>query len=169
MVLTIAVFLQRWGKDRVDATIAVYAAKTRQGTKGWRAYLGGQKRFFGTTKETKTQTVTALMDRHSKMFSVDERERVRRFILAHEGRVCGDRGSQPTSTTPAASDAHRNVEYVHQIYGCFRDGKPMPDLFRKSQPRWKNVAREMGATYVMWSADMVDTLIRDYYPQFLDM
>jgi len=52
---------------------------------------------------------------------------------------------------------------IHQIYGCFRDSKPMPALFLDSQRRWQQVAVGMGAVYHLWNADEVDTLVRTHY------
>ena len=78
------------------------------------------------------------------------------------------KGSQPT-TVPSVVVTPKPVERVHQIYGLFRDGKPMPDLFKKSQLRWEQVALTIGAKYHLWTADEVDTLVSDHYPDVIEM
>ena len=76
---------------------------------------------------------------------------------------CLPDGSQPRKepATPVAT--------VHQIYGLFRDGKPMPFLFENSQRRWRELARQMGAQYHLWSADEVEALMKKHFPQFWGM
>ena len=56
------------------------------------------------------------------------------------------------------------VAWVHQIYGVFRDGKAMSALFQRSQQRWRQVATDMGAEYHLWSADELDSLVKQQYP-----
>ena len=60
------------------------------------------------------------------------------------------------------------VQYVHQIYGLFRDSKPMNDRFKASHEAWKACAARMNAVYHLWNADEVDTLMRTRYPAFWD-
>ena len=67
-------------------------------------------------------------------------------------------GSQPRSS--------HCVRIIHQIYGLVRDGKPMPRLFINSQVCWRQVASHMGARYHLWSADEVDSLIKQHYAEF---
>ena len=70
-------------------------------------------------------------------------------------------GAQPTFPVAVPSaDSSTNVKWVHQIYGCFRDNKPMNARFVESRRRWEAVAASMGACYHLWNADEVDTLVR---------
>jgi len=50
------------------------------------------------------------------------------------------------------------VLMVHQIYGLFRDGRPMSDLFTASSLAWKTWCSKLSIPYIMWDADMVDTM-----------
>ena len=69
-------------------------------------------------------------------------------------------GAQPTSPPANSCGDAANVTWVHQIYGCFRDGKPMNARFVESKRRWEGVAASMGARYHLWTADQVDTLVK---------
>ena len=77
--------------------------------------------------------------------------------------VSTEDGSQPGLSEPAP------VQIIHQIYGLYRDGKPMPRLFQNSQSSWQALAQEMGALYHLWSADEVDALIKQHYSTFWGM
>ena len=59
------------------------------------------------------------------------------------------------------------VKHVHQIYGLFKDQKPMNKMFASSHQAWKTTASNMGAEYHLWTSDEVETLIRTKYHQFL--
>ena len=61
------------------------------------------------------------------------------------------------------------MPFVHQIYGLFRDGKPMRPLFVESERRWKQCAAAMGVPCHLWTADEVDHLMRTHYERFWDM
>ena len=56
---------------------------------------------------------------------------------------------------PRHGSQRGSVTIIHQIYGVYRDGQEMPQMFVDSHLRWREVARELGATYHMWSADEV--------------
>jgi mannosyltransferase OCH1-like enzyme len=45
----------------------------------------------------------------------------------------------------------------------------MSELFQRSKAAWQQVAADMGATYILWSADEIDTMVREHYPQIWDM
>ena len=143
--------------------ICIYPAQKKGGAVGWRAVLSlpqkGKKRSHGTTKATMTDTVTALMNKFSSLFGAEERSRVLQGVMHHEALRCRGVGSQPIG-----SSTGRLVRHVHQMYGLFRDGKPMSPLFETSSKRWQKSASDMGAKYILWSADEVDTLVREHYP-----
>jgi len=62
-----------------------------------------------------------------------------------------------------------SVPVVHQIFGIFKDGVPMSDLFRKSNSMWKAVAKAMDAEYHLWDPDEVESLVCRKYPWFWEM
>ena len=57
---------------------------------------------------------------------------------------------------------------IHQIYGLFGDNKPMNDLFKESNKKWKAVARKNGYGYRLWDMKACDHLINKF-PQFKKM
>ena len=119
----------------------------------WRAVLrvvGDKDRKFGTYSEDPVVTAKNLLESMGFRVGIDEQDRVLKIVKD----LCGttSHGSQP-SNRPC-------VAIIHQIYGLFRDGKAMPKLFETSQMRWRQVAKQMGATYHLWCADEVDALIK---------
>ena len=96
------------------------------------------------------------MSRMSDRISDAERDRVLEAVqVAH--------GPSTNCSRPSGSLC---VPIIHQIYGVFRDGKPMSRLFENSLQRWRHAAQQMGAQHHLWSADELDALIRQRYPQF---
>ena len=62
------------------------------------------------------------------------------------------------------------VKIVHQIYGVFRDGLPMSELFQSSSDAWKRYCRREFCRYILWTADLLDTLIQRYAsPAIIDL
>ena len=59
------------------------------------------------------------------------------------------------------------VKIVHQIFGLYRDGKEMNALFKLSSSAWRAYAKRHVCVYICWTADMVDTLIQQKAPQWL--
>ena len=51
---------------------------------------------------------------------------------------------------------------IHQVYGLFRDDKPMNKLFLRSNKMWEKYAQENGYTYKLWCADECDELVNTY-------
>jgi mannosyltransferase OCH1-like enzyme len=51
---------------------------------------------------------------------------------------------------------------IHQIW-VVRDLKEMPARFRESQASWRE--QNPGWTYILWSEEEIDRLVRDHYPQ----
>jgi hypothetical protein len=127
--------------------------KAKHGRAVWRAVLrvvGDKQRKFGTHSEDPVVTAKNLLESMGFLVANDEQDRVVKIVKD----LCGttSHGSQP-SNSPC-------VAIIHQIYGLFRDGKGMPKLFETSQMRWRQVAKQMGATYHLWSADEVDALMK---------
>ena len=59
---------------------------------------------------------------------------------------------------------------VHQIYWDFSgEGKVMPDLYAVKQYEVMNWAKSNGYQYKIWNELMVDSLIKNKYPQFKTM
>lgn len=127
----------------------------------WRATLrvaGEQNRLFGTKYEDPVLTARNLLMRIAFRIPNVEKDRVVEIVKDLYGTR--SHGSQP-SKSPC-------VKIIHQIYGVFRDGRAMPNLFANSQMRWRQVAKQMGATYHIWSADEVDALMKKHYAQLWD-
>ena len=64
---------------------------------------------------------------------------------------------------PAISHTHsaeEGVEAIHQIYGLYKDGKEMSELFKLSAEAWQAYARREPCEYKLWSANEVDTLMQ---------
>jgi len=59
---------------------------------------------------------------------------------------------------------------IHQIYGVFRDGKPLSDfpLFMNSKKAWTDLAKKQGYGYKLWNDKMCTDLINKY-PEFKSM
>lgn len=59
---------------------------------------------------------------------------------------------------------------IHQIYGVFRDGKPLSDfpLFVDSKKAWTELAKKAGYRYKLWNDAMCTKLINKY-PEFKKM
>ena len=127
----------------------------------WRAVLrvvGEAKREYGTMDKDPIVTARHLLERMAIRIANVEKDRV----LAIVQDLCGTRSHDSRHMQGPS------VAIIHQIYGVFRDGRAMPNLFVNSQMRWRQVAKQIGATYHMWSADEVDALVKQYFPQFWD-
>ena len=59
------------------------------------------------------------------------------------------------------------VKAIHQIYGLYRDGKEMSDLFKLSSKAWEAYARREQCEYRLWGADDVDTLMQRESPDWV--
>ena len=57
------------------------------------------------------------------------------------------------------------VAIVHQIYGIFRDGVEMSPLFKLSSESWQAYCRRQSRRYILWTADVLDTLIQKFAPK----
>ena len=59
---------------------------------------------------------------------------------------------------------------IHQIYGVFRDGKPLSDfpLFMDSKKAWTTLAKKNNYGYKLWNDKMCTDLINKY-PEFKSM
>ena len=140
-----------------------FLSMTRSGS-FYRAVLrvhGEADRTYGTHHEDAYRTAKDLLCRFPGRIAESESNRV--LDVVEEVYGCLLRGSQPRK------EPVKPVAIVHQIYGLFRDGKSMPFLFQNSQLRWQEVARQMGAQYHLWSADEVDALLKEHFPQFWAM
>ena len=117
---------------------------------------GEGTRYWGTRNLDAVESARNLLSRISDRISAAELKRVLEVVQDAPGS--STRGSQPSSS-PC-------VSIIHQIYGVFRDGKPMPRLFENSLQRWRHLAKQMGARHHLWSADEVDALIKQKYAWF---
>ena len=165
-------------KAMLGATLTVTVAKNSLHQKGWRAVLnidGPGKRTFGSWRQTIVDAVDELLSTFSERISPAEGARLRKMAEAMQARrmsrqvTTGTCGPQPTGTNGSQPSCNNPVAYIHQMYGLFRDDTEMSSLFQDSQRRWQQVAVNMGAMYHLWTADEVETLMKESYPQHWDM
>ena len=174
-----------------SGVVKLVTAKSKTGQAGWRSYLQyyndpAKTRVFGTWRETRLSAVNNLLAKFQADLTASEMSRVRRISgmpavrMKPRGKSASSRvGSQPCVETTQVVDTQDEMDgkelekpcvpFVHQIYGLFRDGKPMSDLFVESQRRWKQCAASMGVPYHCWTADEVDHLMSTYYKDYWDM
>ena len=120
---------------------------------------GVKSRVYGERRLSALQAVRSVLSMMTKKINRDEIKRVLVAVQAVHGAGIGD--SQDSNP--------KCVQIIHQIYGVFRDDKPMPDLFQKPLSEWQRIARIMGAIHHLWNADELDALIKHWYPQFWPM
>ena len=85
-------------------------------------------------------------------------------------KITGSKNTGRDCVVPALSQHSSDVSgvsIVHQIYGVFRDGKEMYDLFKLSSKAWQAYCRRNNIRYILWSADHLDCLILTYAPPFV--
>ena len=100
----------------------------------------GKKRVFSNWHEHKDQAFRCILDKISE--STKE-------------------SSKAACDLPARRPG---VAIVHQIYGLYRDGKDMSQLFFLSHTSWKLYCTRQKCRYILWTADAIDTLIQNYAP-----
>ena len=161
---------------------------SRPNGKGWRCVFtysdAARTRVFGTVKDTPWETVHAFLQRTDIKTAANENRNILEQVkyldiekLVAQASRSSQRqeDQQPAPRTgctpppPCPVSEKRRVSHIHNIYGLYRDDKQMSELFRDNHARWKHVAEVNGAHYHLWSADEVDTLIHDHYPEFLKM
>jgi hypothetical protein len=173
----------------VDAVLTVHHAKSQHKEcqrDGWKCALTYQesrktkrKRYCGTWRHSIVNTVENLLSRLSHRIAGTETSRLLTLAAAMQARrtrnlITVDSGSQPSLGRPSlaltpARARETSVHCVHQIYGLFRDGKPMSDLFEDSHRKWSEVATRMGAKYHLWDVDEVESLMKHEYTKFWRM
>ena len=178
----------------VTAVLGVCRSKSQHATNpqdGWKAHIafpGDSKlRFYGSWRETITDTVNAILEKHSHSITEAEVLRLSKLAAVLQSSLSSNlatsgSSSQPNNAAATASpsittdmalsqEKHRVtcVSYVHQIYGLFGDDKPMSELFQKSQTMWRGVAAHMGAKYHLWNAAEVESLMKRHYPKYWAM
>ena len=153
---------------------------------GWRAVisLGGPDRRWGPVRTTVMEAVTAILDTINHKITACERERLVKNVLAMQTRRAAtlsrpSDGSQPSSSNQvdavAPSQVHPvlqdrgGVRFIHQIYGVLRDDKAMSPLYESSQRQWQEVAKLMSAHYHLWTADELESLVKQKYHQYWKM
>jgi len=73
-----------------------------------------------------------------------------------------------TKKTKKTIKKHSSKLMIHQIYGLFGDNKPMNELFKESNKKWKTLAKKNGYRYKLWNMKACDNLINQF-PQFKKM
>tara|TARA_R110000823_G_scaffold78164_1_gene178218 strand:- start:186 stop:929 length:744 start_codon:yes stop_codon:yes gene_type:complete len=51
---------------------------------------------------------------------------------------------------------------IHQVYGLFKDGKPMNDLFTAGSTKWREYCDRNGHIYKLWNAEQCEELVNTY-------
>tara|TARA_R110000737_G_C14569421_1_gene483841 strand:- start:69 stop:812 length:744 start_codon:yes stop_codon:yes gene_type:complete len=51
---------------------------------------------------------------------------------------------------------------IHQIYGLFKDNKPMNELFSTGSTKWREYCDRNGHIYKLWNAEEVEELVNTY-------
>ena len=138
--------------------------------------LPGRRALYGVCRPTIFATVADMFERVGDETSESERTRILEEATSMQpdisslgvpvsvDQIYGEAPLRSSSVTGVTS-----VKIVHQIYGMFRDGKPMSSTFEKSREAWMKVSETMGVEYHLWNADEVDTLVKHRYPEFWDM
>ena len=132
-------------KQSKSARLGIWHVGSKYG--GFRAYLkrSGSKRITGNVRSTRWAAVSELLDSGvGNRIQPAEKERLKRKfefqpVIDDLAEQLGSSGSQPTSSRT------QTVDFIHQIYGLFRDGKAMSPLFQKSSEAWKKHAAAIGA------------------------
>ena len=168
---------------RVDAVLTVQHALSQHASPlpGWKAAIrvadGKQtKRLFGCWRPTLVETADALLKQHAQRIDGAEMERVVQVVKAMQSRrssrlQTSTHGPQPSVALSTKEFRAREpaIQYIHQIYGLFGDAAPMSPLFQTSQRKWMEVADQSGAAYMLWTADDLESLMKQRYHQYWDM
>ena len=143
---------------------AVVTLTRREGL-GWRAVFSqkgnSQNRKFGTPRQSIYDTVNLLTQNLQAQLATGEIERLLKLARDEDCGITSTQQTSQASTNLIGLSA--NVAMIHQIYGLYRDGKPMPPLFCESKRRWQQLAVNTNARYHLWDADEVDTLVKNHY------
>ena len=163
------------GSQPSSGTLTVTSVKVGTGAQAWRCNIGlpEKKRCYGPARENIRDAVEHQLIKFSLRISDEEKQRLQAVASAMQLRRCGTEvGAATTSgSQPMLSGWkwQRGVSFVHQMHGLFGDDKTMSPLFKSSMERWQLVAKKMRATYHLWSAAEVESLVKQRYPQFWDM
>ena len=148
--------------------------------RGWKATIPipGGCRLFGNWKRTRDEAAQDTIQRFKLRISYAQRSHINKGLVdvfarfdaraarleRRHAELCAERDG------PVVPDAVKYVRYVHQIYVFFSvDETEMSQLFKTSMQKWKEVADTMGVTYILWNASMLESLVRQEYPQLWDM
>ena len=106
----------------------------------------GFKRIFSNWHKSKEEAFEFIMKKVAKLKTPDERPTGN--ALARSQQTCDVRG----------------VTFIHQIYGLYRDGTEMSQLFKLSSEAWQAYCRRQRCTYILWTAEEIDTVMQKYAP-----
>ena len=138
---------------------------SRQGENQYKAIIHVHKtatRLFETRRNTIREAVDHLFDKHKTFVSQKELHRVKAVVRASDplrygaNQVCK---TPPRKHAGPQPRSEHTVQLYHQMYGFFRDGKPMPPLFEASRSAWAALSEETGARYHLWHPAEVESLI----------
>ena len=175
-------------QEHRQAVLSVFHAQSWKREDGWKAVIrvdGESDRYFGTWRSSISEAARVLLKTHSHRISATEQERLLKRVVEMQMRRTASAYSSPTSVQVEAPSQGgdeavyvapsqgacpiNGIKIVHQIYGLFKDDKPMSTLFVESQKSWQAVAKSMSAHYHLWNAGEVESLVKQRYPQYWDM
>ena len=145
----------------------------RQETKNKQGSKSKRERLFGNLRELIPDAVVEFFRVHHLWLDKVKPEELTRIKKAaytmHEKlshSLCSpeDRFQCAFESTPPLNA----VRHIHQIYGLFGDGE-MSAQFKSSQSRWQTVAKHIQAKYILWTAEMLDSLVKQRYPDLWEM
>ena len=162
-----------------DAILTVTRARNWKGIDGWKAVarVYEEEREFGKFRPSIIEAVSSFIEDRSHRIRQSQRSVLMQQATAIHLRR-GSPGPQPSSVasgqmlvqSPAPDSQYtlqgNGVQIVHQIYGLFGDSKPMTTLFEDSQRCWQEVAEGMSARYILWTANELEALVCQKYPQY---
>ena len=147
--------------------------------------MAKKKRYFGAWRSSISEAASSHLQTHSHRISDTEQEhllkrvagmQMRRTAWAHacptsvQAEAPSQGGDGADNVAPSQGICRNNgIKFVHQIYGIFKDDKPMSTLFTENQKCWQAVTASMSAHYQLWTADEVESLVKQWYPQYWDM
>ena len=147
--------------------------------------MAKKKRYFGAWRSSISEAASSHLQTHSHRISDTEREHLLKRVAGMQMRRTAWAHACPTSVQAEAPSQggdgadyvapsqgicrNNGIKFVHQIYGIFKDDKPMPTLFTENQKCWQAVTTSMSAHYQLWTADEVESLVKQWYPQYWDM
>ena len=174
-------------EDR-QAVLTIVKKKDWKGNDGWRGVIrvhGQKQRYYGAYGSSISKAASSHLKTHAHRISESEQEHLLKRVAGMQMRRTAWPHACPTIVTAEAPSQggdgadnvapsqgicrNNGIKVVHQMYGIFKDDKPMSTLFTENQKRWQAVTASMSAHYQLWTADEVESLVKQWYPQYWGM